>query len=141
MRLCRSGTTSPTADLSSYPSSDFIASRQQCTLHNVRFFLDQPQQFCRWPADPALPLFPLPVARQAHAHQWCHLCLCQSRLFPHLARCDGLMDNGRAFALRMGKGLGHRLDKIVAEGVHLYPALPCRCSSISRRRMALMRPW
>ena len=51
------------------------------------------------------------------------------------------MYNGEALTLRMGKGLGHCLDKIVAEGAHLYPALPCRCSSISRRRIALMRLW
>ena len=87
---------------------------------DFRLFLDQSQQSCRRSADPALPLFPLTVTRQAHAHQWSHLRLCQMGLFPNFPRREGDMDNSGAFAFRMGDGFGHCLDQIVAEGAHLF---------------------
>lgn len=53
----------------------------------------------------------------------------------------GILDSSCPIAFRMGEDLDHSLDQILAEDTHLYSALPCRCSSISRRKMALIRLW
>jgi len=41
-------------------------------------------------------------------------------LLPHFPLGNGMLDDGGAYALCVGKGLGRCLDKIVAEVAHIF---------------------
>ena len=82
------------------PSS--LSRGQQCALDGIRFPFEHAEKACGRAADPTRSLFPLPITGKAHAHQRCHLRLCELCLLADLTWRYGDVDEGGAFPLCMG---------------------------------------